>query len=239
MAKLLEHPVTRRLLDHVYPERCVSCGRFGALLCGRCERRMVIIRPGADRCPNCSAKSEERPFCSFCRLWGMEIDGGAAVTDWTGPGRALTLALKTAGVRDVAAVMAGFMRTLGGRVPCDAAIAVPIHTSRLRERGFNQAEALLDALGWTRAEGRLVRVRKTKHQVDLDAGERHTNVRDAFRWDGPPLAGRRLLLVDDVITTGATVLECARELKSHGAREVRVAAFCRATPAQSRTDTDV
>lgn len=111
--------------------------------------------------------------------------------------------------------------------PVDALVPVPLHPSRLEDRGFNQAEVLARVVGewvgrpvWADA---LRRVRKTETQTKLSARERHANVRGAFRpWRAARLAGRRLLLVDDVYTSGATVEEAARVLLKAGAAQVNV-----------------
>ena len=109
------------------------------------------------------------------------------------------------------------------------AFAVPLHPSRLKQRGFNQAELILDATGWARGEGHLRRIRKTESQVGKRARDRVRNVGGAFAYDGPSLKGVTVVLIDDVITTGATANECARTLKDHGAQSVWGVAFARAS----------
>jgi ComF family protein len=107
----------------------------------------------------------------------------------------------------------------------DVIMPVPLHRSRLRERGFNQALLLASAVG--RAHGiplsydNLTRFRATRPQVELSGEERVQNVRGAFRLTRPAdVEGKRVLLVDDVFTTGATMNECAAVLKRAGARSV-------------------
>lgn len=109
----------------------------------------------------------------------------------------------------------------------DAAFPVPLHPARFRSRGFNQAERLLRELAWPRQGGRLRRVRNTRSQVGLNPGERRANVAGAFEYAGPSLEGRHATIVDDVITTGATVNECARVLRAAGAARVTVVSFAR------------
>jgi len=109
--------------------------------------------------------------------------------------------------------------------------AVPLHRRRRRQRGFNQAQLLADELrrAWPvgRARGHLIRRRDTRSQVGLDRAQRRRNVEDAFWWEGPNLSGRPVLLVDDVITTCATVEACARALREAGAGEVRALSVAR------------
>ena len=116
------------------------------------------------------------------------------------------------------------MRARGSEVlsEADVAVPVPLHPSRRRERGFNQAEDLARNVGLPMVTA-LRRVRRTPPQADLPAGKRHGNVRGAF---GPgkecrSVTGRIVVLIDDVSTTGATLDACARVLKDSGAREVR------------------
>jgi ComF family protein len=104
------------------------------------------------------------------------------------------------------------------------AIAVPLHRSRQRQRGFNQSELLARELrrrlDLTEPAGELVRTRPTPPQVGHDRRWRLDNVRDAFEWRGPPLGARSILLIDDVATTGATLEACAAALRAGGSGPV-------------------
>ena len=106
----------------------------------------------------------------------------------------------------------------------DSVIPVPIHRSRLSERGFNQALVLCQDLPQEVIEKNLVRIRRTKPQVKLSPEERLKNLSGAFKCP-ESLIGKRILLVDDVFTTGATASECARALKEAGASWVGVLVF--------------
>ena len=110
-------------------------------------------------------------------------------------------------------------------------IPVPLHRTRLRQRGYNQALLLARELGeldrYPVTSQGLRRVRPTVTQQGLDAGERRRNVRGAFEVDGEPVRGKRVLLVDDVMTTGATLHECARILRRAGATDVAAAVVAR------------
>jgi ComF family protein len=110
----------------------------------------------------------------------------------------------------------------------DCVVPVPLHRSRERTRGFNQARELARHLG-TPARDALVRVRKTETQADLPAGRRHANVRGAFALPpGVSVAGATIVLIDDVSTTGATLNACAAVLREAGAAEVRALTAARA-----------
>jgi ComF family protein len=106
----------------------------------------------------------------------------------------------------------------------DAIVPVPIHQTRLASRGFNQAEGLCSLLPSHLTQGHLMRIRSTVPQVSLTAEERARNLIGAFQCEAD-LTGHRILLVDDVFTTGATASECARALKGAGATWVGVLCF--------------
>jgi ComF family protein len=151
--------------------------------------------------------------------------------------------------RSLAAPLAGLLRSVDETMfeGADALIPVPLHPWRHWRRGFNQATDLANAL---RGPGvtlwpAIRRARATKPQFELDAGARHDNVRDAFalagrtswrraRWERR-IAGRTLVLVDDLTTTGATLEACADVLLRHGAREVRALTIGRVVMDQRRT----
>jgi ComF family protein len=119
--------------------------------------------------------------------------------------------------------------------PPDGLVPVPLHPARRRERGFDQAKRLAavlsEATGIPVRERLLIRTRHTRPQVDLKPSERRENVRGAFALRHPlPRSGVRVLLVDDVYTTGSTLEECARTLRRGGAGEVYAVTVTRAAP---------
>jgi ComF family protein len=117
-------------------------------------------------------------------------------------------------------------------VPVDVLVPVPLHKSRLRKRGFNQAALLAQQLSKRTHlainEHTLVRQRATASQIDLDTEERKSNVRGAFRCRTSTLANRRVLLIDDVCTTGSTLEACAVALKDGGTSSVQALTLARA-----------
>lgn len=162
------------------------------------------------------------------------IDRAQAIGSHDAALRSIVHALKYEGRRSLAAPLAALMRrrcqwALEG---AEAAVPVPLHSSRHRERGFNQALDLARALGVPVSRA-LRRVRRTASQTGLSGIARHDNIRGAFAasrlpWRRRGVRGRVVLLVDDVSTTGATLDECARVLASMGAREVRAVTAARA-----------
>jgi ComF family protein len=143
-------------------------------------------------------------------------------------------ALKYDGITALTEPLAGILADHWSRCPmaADVMVPVPLHRSRLRRRGFNQAallaRALSEKIDIPVDEGILVRHRRTAAQVGLDADERMRNVHDAFRCVSERAAGRRVLVIDDVCTTGSTLEACAVALRQGGARSVRALTLARA-----------
>ncbi|MFO8057470.1 MAG: ComF family protein [bacterium] len=188
-------------------------------LCSICGRPLSeVSRPEGNTCGYCI---EENPRYDTARLYGS-YEGALAevIKDF-----------KFNDKRSALPALAGLMKETYERFysgSCfDAVIPVPLHRSRLWERGFNQAADLARAVA-DKGELRLrhdvlVRSRKTSFQYALSIRERERNVRGAFRVSRPPgVRDKSILLIDDLITTGATVNECARVLKKAGSRRVCV-----------------
>ncbi len=171
--------------------------------------------------------------CARCRRGRPVVARALAAGAYDGPLREIVHALKYEGRRSLARPLAALMltRCAGVLAGADCVIPVPLHPSRRRARGFNQALDLarrLSAAGPPVCQA-LRRVRATPTQTGLPAGQRHRNVRDAFapRRRAPPLRDAVVVLVDDVSTTGATLEACARVLIEMGVREVRAATAAR------------
>jgi ComF family protein len=183
-------------------------------LCDRC----------GDPLPTWRAISIPLARCPRCRRAGRFVDRSRAIGAYDGALRAIVHALKYEGRRSLARPLADLMRRRGADVLDGAAcvIPVPLHASRRRHRGFNQAADLARHLG-VPSIAALRRVRPTPTQTGLPAARRHRNMRDAFvvTRAARTLTEAVVVLVDDVSTTGATLEACARVLKDAGVREVR------------------
>ncbi len=201
------------LLSLLLPDRCVGCGQLGVLLCDACRRRLVAYDGDPPRVAD--------------QLTGVQV---AYVFD--GVLRQAVHQLKYRSrqriARPLGALLADHLRA--HPLPCDALVPVPLHPHRLAERGFNQAELLARevarATGLPLIVGPLVRIKATGQQALLDMPGRIANVAGAFVWRGPPPPAR-VALVDDVLTTGATVNACAQALRAGGARDVYALALAR------------
>ncbi len=205
------------LLDLLFPDRCVVCGGAGGLLCPRCGGRLQPYPP--------APPPADLDAVAVAWLYGPEV-------------RRAIHALKYQRRRRVAYALADRLSMALPPLPADALVPVPLHAERLAERGFNQAEELARRLGqhWQLpvcSQG-LVRERATGHQAQLGRRDRQTNVAGAFLWCGPGHPPVRPLLVDDVLTTGATLSACAEALRGAGAHEVRAVALARSLAPAAR-----
>ena len=193
-------------------------------LCGRC----------GDPLPSWRAASLAACICPRCRRRASSIDRAASGGAYEGRLRDILHALKYRGHRTLARRLAAWLRDRAAPVldGADLAVPVPLHWRRRRARGFNQAEEIARYLGLP-VVAALRRTRHTAPQAGLPASRRHHNVRGAFalsrrRRAKKSVKGRTVVLVDDIVTTGATLESCARLLREAGAREVRAVTAGRA-----------
>lgn len=215
----------RRPLD--YPTR-------GAV-CPPCWASIVPITPPCcrtcgDALPAWRVRSVAEARCPRCRRREPLVSLARAIGPYEGTLRAVVHALKYDGRQTIARHLAARMREAGRDVldGADLIVAVPLHRSRERARGFNQARELGRHLGLPIADA-LARTRRTPSQADLPAARRHANVRGAFEWRrSVAVQGRTIVLVDDVSTTGATLNACAGPLLDAGAADVRALTAARA-----------
>lgn len=203
----------------------LECPSDGAVCRGCWDTIPVIAPPFCQVCgdPLVAWRAPRDGRCPRCRVAGGPIGAMRAVGEYDGSLRAIVHALKYERRRSIAPILSARMRRDGRSVLADAdmVVPVPLHWRKRWVRGFNQAEDLAGGVGLPIVRA-LRRIRATHTQTDLPAGERQANVRHAFSViRGAPVAGRVVVLVDDVTTTGATLDACARVLIGAGAREVR------------------
>jgi ComF family protein len=230
----------------VFPQACALCGasveaRADAPACAECWRETRIFTGDETLCWKCGALAsgrvapEEREGVRCRRCEAESFTAARAVGEYEGALRACALALKHEPY--VGARLAHLLCEARRRPPLDAAtriLPVPLHPERERERGFNQASVLAHALAALAAlpfdEASLIRTTHAgRHRAGMDARARRESVAGAYTVARPRLVeGERVLLVDDVFTTGATVSACADALRAAGAREVFVLTIARA-----------
>jgi ComF family protein len=219
-----------RVLDLLIPPRCAGCGERESWLCPTCAAGLP--RPEGRRCRVCAlALRGDVQVCADCYRDPPPIERVRAAFRHEGLARQLVLDLKYRRQRHLAPTLGGLLAAAAPR-DVDAVVPIPLHPARRRERGFNQSELLAVELGRRLRRpvvGETVRrTRDTAQQTGLSPRERLANVRGAFAVDGR-LDGGRLLLVDDVCTTGATLYACAGALRAAGAASVVAAVFTRAS----------
>jgi competence protein ComFC len=233
----------RRLIDPllavVFPSACPACGRLlghpgRGPLCEPCwatlpRHHAVACRCGLPLLPG-------RSTCGRCRRGRQPFAAGASLGPYEGALRVVLHELKYGGRRRAACPLADALleepavRALVAT--SDVIVPVPLHPRRLRERGYNQSALLADAIarrvGRPACSDALVRRLDTAPQAGLSAAARRRNVRGAFAVRRKAcVAGRTVTLVDDVLTTGATALACARQLTEAGANEIRLLTVAR------------
>jgi ComF family protein len=213
--------VFRRLLEGALAQDCLLCsGASGhELLCAGCREDLPLLD---ESCPRCALPQPGGGFCGQCLADPPHFDRTVAVWRYDFPCDLLIQALKYRARLPLAGF---FARALAARIqPCaDLVVPMPLHRSRLAERGFNHALEIARGLesrtGHDPAFSCLRRIRPTTPQTQLPFKERAANVRGAFVC-AADVRGKRVAVVDDVMTTGTTLDEVARVLKAAGAASV-------------------
>ncbi len=227
-------------LDIIYPVRCPVCGEIvlpkGKRICTACKERLPYIgEPGCMRCSK-PLEHEEQEYCSDCERKSYHYDRGYAVWVYNEDMRHSIADFKYHSKKENAKFYIHEMLCRYGdkigALSVDAVIPVPVHRSKYRERGYNQAEILAKGIGRELElpvfPKLLTRTKKTMPQKKLSDKERLQNLSEAFRYNEryalQPI--RKVLLVDDIYTTGSTIEACTNVLKSKGVEEVYFLVLC-------------
>ncbi|WP_291845405.1 ComF family protein [Maricaulis sp.] len=236
------HRLGRGLADIIWPPVCPLTGqavdRSGHLSAQAWQRLTFLEAPWCDQCgwpfPYPGGVGASLTLCAGCIANPPRYDRARAPLAYDGVASPLVVGFKHGSRRDMIGQFARWMARAGSDCldGADALVPVPLHWRRLIARRYNQSALLCRALApltglpvWTDL---LVRHRPTPSQAGRTARMRRRNMAAAFAVTGPSrTAGRHLVLIDDVMTTGATVTACARQLKRAGAASVRVVALCR------------
>jgi ComF family protein len=216
------------VIETVYPRRCAGCGRRGQWVCAECDSQLRrFIPPWCERCG--APSSLVRCRCADLPQTLSVVRSAALDERWLGHAiRSFKYAGETARAGHLGEMLPPLLADLP---PFDGLVPVPLHRLRQRKRGYNQAELLAKVAG--RANGHqvveaLVRFRATAQQVGLNAEARRANVREAFAVrEGVEISGGRFVLIDDVLTTGSTLGQCAETLVAAGAAWVGAVTLAR------------
>ena len=208
-----------KLASVLFGGSCFLCrGGARTLLCAQCDADLP--RLARVLCPRCALESPDGAVCGRCLTHSPAYDATYAALAYDFPADALVHALKFRGELALAPLLAGLLAPKVRSVAIDHMVPVPLSAERLRSRGYNQAVEIARHLRKEALELALCeRTRDAPPQIELPYDERQRNVRGAFRCTRS-LDGARIAVVDDVMTTGATLDEIARTLKAAGAAHV-------------------
>jgi ComF family protein len=220
-------------LDFLFPRFCVGCGKEGDFICGSCQALLALIEPPV--CLKCG-KPQTNPsaplgtseiLCSSCVNWEADIDAIRSPLRFEG---VIRKAIHEFKYRNLRAIAAGLAKLLGeymveNPIPCEVLVPVPLHDKRLKERGYNQSAMLAKELsrltGLSVNDSCLIRSCYNVPQAKTrNVEERRQNVIGIFKCKSEDLRGKKVLLIDDVTTSGATLNACASALKTAGAMSV-------------------
>ena len=224
------------LLDLVYPRRCPVCDKavkpFGSLICEECTKKIKYVK--APYCQKCGKELKDKRalFCHDCAHKEHKYDRGMALFSYPSVADSI-YRFKYQGRQEYAAYYAQRMaRVLGEKILSlhpDALVPVPIHSSKKRTRGYNQAEVLAKELGRILnipVETKLIkRVRKTVPMKELSVRERQNNLKKAFKICHYDVKLITIVIIDDIYTTGSTIDAMAYELRQAGIKYIYFAAL--------------
>lgn len=220
-------------LDLLFPPRCVRCQRLGQHWCANCQQG--VARAPVLACPRCGLPQPMGRLCRDCRAHPPAYDVARSRFRYSARLRPVIVSLKYRPNPGLGQLLAEYLAAYLGEQPWrpDLLLPIPLADDRTKERGFNQAEVLARPLsgltGLALSSDAILRVRPTPKQVGLDFDQRKANMRGAFAADAAQVRGKQILLVDDVMTTGATLNAAATALKEAGADRVFGITVARAT----------
>jgi ComF family protein len=234
--KILNHVFLIRdfLLVLIFPISCLACKQGEAYLCDTCKNKIIINKKFS--CPNCKKNNNLGEYCKSCQT-NHKLDGLWISSDYHN--KILTIIIKKFKYsfnQELALVLSDLVisfikenkiikksnifKNLNNLI----IIPVPLHKNKKRFRGFNQSELLAEIIakkiGSPLNTTKLTRHKDTKPQAKLNRKQRLINVDNAFKWTGQTLKNKNIILIDDVTSTGATLNNCAKTLKSNKAQNV-------------------
>ena len=215
----------RTALNLLFPLWCLGCGQEGDLICPSCRGRLPRIIPPI--CPRCGISQSSSVLCPTCSSQRHEIDGIRSPFRFEAVIRQAIHELKYKNLRAIAEPLAELLsdHLTANPIPGEVLVPVPLHQKRVKERGYNQSELLSQELGKLVSlpviADCLIRKRHAPPQTrTATADERRSNVAAAFICRDPRLQNKKVLLIDDVATSGATLDACAAALKASRASSV-------------------
>lgn len=226
--------ITSLFWDALFPRRCPVCGQIPKAnrICPSCLKKLSFV--SSPTCKKCGKEivDETLEYCLDCSRRAHSFSYGIALLNYNEAAAHSVAAVKYKNKREYLDFYAEEAVKRCGelllRMQADALVPVPVHPKRRRMRGFNQAELLAEKMGealslpvWNEV---LYRSRNTEPQKELSPAERLKNLEQAFA--AKPVLGKRLILIDDIYTTGSTMEACSRVLKRAGAETIYFFALC-------------
>ena len=224
-----------KVLDWIYPPICASCGEPGYRLCPDCYEKIRFLR--GKKCQICGRiLNQTATLCNTCQIEPPPFNGFRSLAFYEGVIRDCVHALKYENNQSLGDFFSYRLASLINKEnwQLDMVTPVPLSAQRFRERGYNQSSLLAKPLA-ARLKTKfnpfaIRRIRHTPSQVGLSLEERRQNVIGAFQAENALICGKSVLLVDDVMTTGATMIACAQAVRNAGAKTVYCATLARHLP---------
>ncbi len=222
----------------LFPRRCPVCEgivpTFGGLICPSCFHKLSFVK--SPTCKKCGKEvlSDTIEYCSDCARRSRSFQYGMALLNYNEAAARSMARIKYHNKREYLdfysqAAAARYGKRIK-KMNVDAFVPVPVHPSKLKARGFNQAqvfaEKLGEQLGIPALSDVLIRDRKTEPQKNLSPRERFANLQHAFHARELPDGVRHIMLIDDIYTTGSTIEACTRALKKAGAENIYFLTIC-------------
>ena len=220
-------------MDWLYPPRCCNCDRRGFVLCNECYAEIEPL--SKNLCLKCGYPIHSRSgLCEDCRISPPPYTQMRAWASHSVPVQKAIQALKykrnLALGMTLAMPLVELVNNSGWQI--DIVVPIPLSRTRMRTRGYNQAELisryLAASLNIQHSTNKVKRIRNTSTQIDMDVNKRFTNLLDAFYANPATLKKKNILVIDDVITTGATMQNCTKALLKAGAENIYCMSVARA-----------
>ena len=222
-----------RTIGKLVTQDCLLCAAASEenIVCGACAADLPQLQKPC--CPRCALPTPNGEICGHCQVKQPHYEATLAAFNYDFPIDKLVQSFKYGHRLALGAYLGQQLASLSTNLVADVIIPLPLHPERLRQRGFNQALELArpvsTALKLPIDAAHCSRTRNTPAQANLPLRERVKNIRGAF-FCSTDFTGKRVILVDDVMTSGASLDECARTLKLHGVAEITLLVVARALP---------
>jgi len=227
LKKLFGYLYFTLFINIFFPKRCIICGKYGLFLCGKCVKNVVIFRTPV--CFYCGKITKYGESCSSCKkIHNSSLDGIIYSSSFNeGNTKEIIHYLKYNGIIELSTILSAIvLERIKNKLPKGKIVVVPVpmFIKKERSRGFNQSELIAREvsmfLGLHGGLG-LKKVRSTSSQAESSRETRMKNIKNSFVCDDVELIkDKTVLLIDDIVTTGSTLEECAQTLKNSGAKRV-------------------